>query len=600
MKVGTTDHSGQQDKESRKRARNTEEEEAEHPMAKTRNTYKDEEDSDDEVVLSPAGMRRESILQSLRFMYDAHKDGRLKKTSRTPSPLPCRELAAPPSPLTDQEACLLNYVFSEPPPENIEDECLAVYASKEKNIRKLIDSVNSKVNLSVDLLARTSPHHQSPPDYYMVLRGHFIDDDEWSTHRPILNVVSLSERSDIHKVIQKCIADWNLSDRVFSFTADGVLCSSIGWHLQPFTSTDQRYCYSRVITRLAIHALEFMKETIRKVRGSIKYVLSSQSRREMFLEVKERVGIRSKRQILLDDEARWDTTYHMLVAASKMKTAFACLSSYDAEYDIVISTEEWKQLQSLITYMSLFFKAAKMANASPVDFFPVVARIQRELKSAASCEDPFISLLTTPLHHEFQYFWDRCYVLLAIAHILDPRVKLATLQQELSHIYGDHGADEAESVRYSMNRLWSEYSHEEIPEYREEEIPTEGGESMDTIDESMPLFPLSNFDLMIQEWKISERARKRKFDGLSELDKYLEDVVYSTRWRRGRFDVLVWWKQNKVKYPTLSRMACDILALPVSTIDYDSVFDTTAVKTIHSSLSIPSLEALICAKDWLK
>ncbi|KAL6123816.1 hypothetical protein ACLB2K_076333 [Fragaria x ananassa] len=77
---------------------------------------------------------------------------------------------------------------------------------------------------------------------------------------------------------------------------------------------------------------------------------------------------------------------------------------------------------------------------------------------------------------------------------------------------------------------------------------------------------------------MSERARKRKFAELSELDQYLEDVVYSTRGRRGGFDVLVWWKQDKAKYPTLSRMACDVLALPVSTLDYDYVFDTTAVK----------------------
>lgn len=46
-------------------------------------------------------------------------------------------------------------------------------------------------------------------------------------------------------------------------------------------------------------------------------MLSSQFFHEMFLDVKEHVDICSKRQIVLDDEAKWDTTYHMLVAASK-------------------------------------------------------------------------------------------------------------------------------------------------------------------------------------------------------------------------------------------------------------------------------------------
>ncbi|KAL6128343.1 hypothetical protein ACLB2K_071698 [Fragaria x ananassa] len=452
VKMEPTYKSGQQD-ESRKSARD--EEEGNYRITKIQKSYKDDdevEDSDDEIVLSASAMRRESIMKSLRFMYAAHKDGRLKKRSRTPSPVPSREIVAS-SPLIDQEVCMLNYVISEPPPENIEHQCLAVYKSKEQNICKLIASMNSKISLSVDLWANSS--HQSP-DYYMVLTGHFIDDADWNMHHRILNVSPLpSDSYRNHKFIQvilTCLSNWNVRHRLFSLTVDDALCSSLGYHsldnIDPIIPHLRPYCYARVISGLAQHALGSMSETITKIRRSIQFVLSSQSRHNKFFAVKQHLGIRSKRDVILDEQAKWDTTYHMLVVALKLKNVFGCLSSNDLDYKIVVSIEEWKQVETLITYMNYFFQATKMVNAHQYAyadaFFPVVAKIQGELKRAANSEDPFIKLLTTPLHQKFEKYWESCYNLLAIAYILNPRVKLTTLHQEFSQIYGEQAKERAE------------------------------------------------------------------------------------------------------------------------------------------------------------
>ncbi|XP_052197185.1 zinc finger BED domain-containing protein RICESLEEPER 2-like [Diospyros lotus] len=58
----------------------------------------------------------------------------------------------------------------------------------------------------------------------------------------------------------------------------------------------------------------------------------------------------------------------------------------------------------------------------------------------------------------------------------------------------------------------------------------------------------------------------------TELDLYLdEDVIVDN----DQFDILLWWKMNGVKYPTLQTIARDILAILVSTIVTESAFSSS-------------------------
>ena len=84
----------------------------------------------------------------------------------------------------------------------------------------------------------------------------------------------------------------------------------------------------------------------------------------------------------------------------------------------------------------------------------------------------------------------------------------------------------------------------------------------------------------------------------SELDYYLEEQVIP---RVEDFVILAWWKSNVPKYPTLHKVARDILAIPISTVASESAFSTSGrFLTPHRSRLHPkTLEALMCAQDWL-
>ena len=56
---------------------------------------------------------------------------------------------------------------------------------------------------------------------------------------------------------------------------------------------------------------------------------------------------------------------------------------------------------------------------------------------------------------------------------------------------------------------------------------------------------------------------------IDEFERYLIDPLLS----RGTepFDVLSWWKENESRYPSVSLMARDILAIPITSVASESV-----------------------------
>ncbi|CAI0404889.1 unnamed protein product [Linum tenue] len=57
-----------------------------------------------------------------------------------------------------------------------------------------------------------------------------------------------------------------------------------------------------------------------------------------------------------------------------------------------------------------------------------------------------------------------------------------------------------------------------------------------------------------------------------------------------------------MKYPTISEMARDILAVPISTVASESAFSTggRVLDSFRTSLSPEVVEALICCEDWIR
>ena len=109
-----------------------------------------------------------------------------------------------------------------------------------------------------------------------------------------------------------------------------------------------------------------------------------------------------------------------------------------------------------------------------------------------------------------------------------------------------------------------------------------------------------------KRWKVRDKYLKRMGGGKAiqknELEKYLAEECEELKCGDEKFDVLGWWRKMSVRYPILSLMAKDILAVPLSTVASESAFSTggRVLDVFRSSLAPYMVEALICAQDWLK
>ncbi|KAL2237285.1 UNVERIFIED_CONTAM: Zinc finger BED domain-containing protein RICESLEEPER 2, partial [Sesamum indicum] len=71
---------------------------------------------------------------------------------------------------------------------------------------------------------------------------------------------------------------------------------------------------------------------------------------------------------------------------------------------------------------------------------------------------------------------------------------------------------------------------------------------------------------------------------------------------REKFDILKWWKVNTQRFPILSKMARDILAVPVSTVCFRCQHLALVVMFLMhlgAPLSPKIVQAIIYAQDWI-
>ncbi|XP_071904989.1 uncharacterized protein [Coffea arabica] len=87
----------------------------------------------------------------------------------------------------------------------------------------------------------------------------------------------------------------------------------------------------------------------------------------------------------------------------------------------------------------------------------------------------------------------------------------------------------------------------------------------------------------------------------SDLDVYLEESRYACD-ANANLDVLAWWKGERLRFPILSRMAADILSVPVTTMASDSTFSAggRVIDDRRASMSVETVQMLLCGNDWIR
>ncbi|CAN1215282.1 Putative AC transposase [Linum perenne] len=413
---------------------------------------------------------------------------------------------------------------------------------------------------------------------YMCLTAHFIDRD-WKLRKKIIGFrqVFSHKGTTIAEAIMACLDEWGI-DKVFSITMDNA--SSNDTAIQHIKSLfDNRNtsvcdgqflhvrCVAHIINIVVSDGLGEISTSVRKIREAVRYVKQSPARLQKFYDFVAVEDRESKKSLCLDVPTRWNSTFLMLQAAEKYETAFEMYALSDRQFRIdliskgVPDEDDWNDARRIMGFLKCFY-----------DF---------TLKVSGSS-----------MRRKYEKYWgdiEKMNTLLYIAVVLDPRRKMDFVAFTLSRVYPEENkgtllADLVKKATYNL------YDH-----YVKTSSVTPSTSSFPTIIEENILRKIDP----VKEYK----QYKEEVDGViykTELDKYLREEPDDTL--DPQFNVLDWWKLNSHRYPILSQMARDVLAVPISTVSSESAFSTggRVLDAFRSSLTPRIVEALICTQDWLR
>ncbi|XP_040383172.1 zinc finger BED domain-containing protein RICESLEEPER 2-like [Oryza brachyantha] len=496
----------------------------------------------------------------------------------------------------------------------IEGEVYSVYQKERENLLQAFNTMPGRISLIIGLWTTSQTLG------YVSVAGQFIDTD-WKLHRRMLNFMMVSSphsENALSEAISASLADWNMKDRLFTITLDND-CSShdiYSANLRDYLSNKNTLmlkgqlfvvrCYAHILNAVAQDVIASIHGIIYNIRESIKFIKASPFREEKFAEIALQLEIPSTKTLCLDVTTQWNTTYLMLLAALDYRQAFTTLETCDDNYNEAPSAEDWKKLEAACNYLKLLYDSAHsiMAAANPTSniFFHEAWKLQLELSNAIAHEDPVFSTIAKDMHERFDKYWKDCNLVLAIAVVMDPRFKMKLIEFSYSKIYGVEAAKYVKVVDDAVHELYKEYIAQPLPltpaflEQGEANKTAPTGENNAQVTPPSTGDGLLDFDMYLSEIAVSQTTK-------CELEQYLEEALTP---RIQEFDILDWWKLNTLKFPTLSKMARDILAIPMSMVSSgSSIFSAAATGSrilddYRSSLRPETVEAIFCAKDWLQ
>ena len=168
---------------------------------------------------------------------------------------------------------------------------------------------------------------------------------------------------------------------------------------------------------------------------------------------------------------------------------------------------------------------------------------------------------------------DKMNKLIYIAVLLDPRCKMVSLALALQRIYGEEKAND-------LVHLVNEAAFSLFEKYKEIYAPATGqysGSGGSGVVASNSLSHGKNeFD---PERMVSQQLKQQRVFNTGEsafikndLERYLNEALEDDS--DPNFDLLSWWKINSARFTILSHLACDMLAMPISTVASESAFNT--------------------------
>ncbi|CAO2168651.1 unnamed protein product [Urochloa humidicola] len=308
----------------------------------------------------------------------------------------------------------LNPWFTHVSRTTIKQDCIRTYEQGRATLQQVLSNSTSRVSLTADLW--TSKQTLG----YLCVTCHYIHN--WTLHKRIIKFALVETPHDgrnLFNAMLKSLNEWNIEDKVFAITLDNASNNNsfvsdlkdnlVSKHL--LLGEGKMFhcrCAAHVLNLIVQEGLIAMNGAITSIRDSVKYVKSSQGRKQRFEKLIQDVGISYEKRPSLDVVTRWNSTYHMLTCASEYKRAFQALTHDDIQYVHEPLVEEWKMAKKLCDILEKFSDATEILSGSNYPtanlYFDLIWDIKLLLENEFSNPDVMIAAMACAMKEKFQKY----------------------------------------------------------------------------------------------------------------------------------------------------------------------------------------------------
>ncbi|CAO2817659.1 unnamed protein product [Amaranthus hypochondriacus] len=225
-------------------------------------------------------------------------------------------------------------------------------------------------------------------------------------------------------------------------------------------------------------------------------------------------------------------------------------------------------------------------------YFEQVCKAKYHLRLACESEDTCIREMGNEMFEKLEKYWGESSLILSIAAMFDPRHKIPFLKHHFRKVYQseDEVYQQIERVRTGLVNLFNDYKSKLI-------LLTKAHQASASED----LASISSRSRDFDGYESFESSQDARFssNSISEVEKYLESPLHMHS--DSKFDILLYWKDQQATYPIMSKIAKDILVIPITTVASESTFSMGGriLNRWRASLLSRHVEALILTRNWL-
>ncbi|XP_020097626.1 uncharacterized protein LOC109716528 isoform X2 [Ananas comosus] len=472
------------------------------------------------------------------------------------------------------------------PREKVQAVSLEVFRSMREDVRTSLEQVNSRVSITVDFW---TSYEQI---FYMSVKCHWID-ESWSMHKVLLDVCHISypcSGPEILHALMKALLAFNIDSKILSCTNDNSQQAIHACHAlkEELDARKIPFCYipcAATTLKLIIQdGLITIKPILSKIR---EFVLEMNSYPEIIEDFKQLAVLYQEVhwKFPLDTSSSWNGDYTMLDLIRKAPNAMdGIIKKHEETFggrNLLLSTTEKSVVTILHSYLEPFYKTTTNLCTCKVHTVGLVLFLMDHVfdlisSCRESCRQEWLKRVADDMSKRARSFTTQAYYPFTFtAAVLDPRIKRDLIPEALN---SEKHLEEASS------HFLRDYSSTEYASM------SNGFATQDSTTE--------NSDIVSFAEEIARKRRRVSTTNSSdELSQYLAEPPAPIA-----TDVLDWWKVNSTRYPRLSVMARDYLAIQGTSVEPDELFTGKGDSINKQKYCLPfsSMQAALCINSWIQ